>query len=136
VGRIASQAVFLGDSGVWAGFASGAKRGGLPRDGLIYAQNSVCNAIDAVRGQLGPGDVVLIKGRDNQRPGRVGLGLAGRVVRCDIKFCIAPVRCDKCPMLEQGWNTAKTVDVMASEGTAAHKVKGHSSRFHESRSIR
>jgi UDP-N-acetylmuramoyl-tripeptide--D-alanyl-D-alanine ligase len=109
VGRIGSQAIFLGDSGVWSPFAAGVRRGGRARDRLVNAQNSVGKAIDAVREKLGPGDVVLVKGRDNQRLERVSLALMGRVVRCDIKVCNAPVRCENCPMLETGWNDLKTV---------------------------
>jgi UDP-N-acetylmuramoyl-tripeptide--D-alanyl-D-alanine ligase len=107
VGHMVFRAIFLGDSGVWTSFAAGAKRGGLARAGLINAQNSVCKAVDAVREKLGPGDVVLVKGRDNQRLERVSLALMGRTVRCDIDFCNAPLRCEKCPMLERGWNGLK-----------------------------
>jgi UDP-N-acetylmuramoyl-tripeptide--D-alanyl-D-alanine ligase len=109
VGHIVSRAIFVGDSGVWSSFAAGAKRGGLARAGLINAQNSVCKAVDAVREKLGPGDVVLVKGRDNQRLERVSLALMGRTVRCDIDFCKATVRCERCPMLERGWNGVKSV---------------------------
>jgi UDP-N-acetylmuramoyl-tripeptide--D-alanyl-D-alanine ligase len=109
VAHIVSRAIFVGASGIWSSFAPGVKRGGLARDGLINAQNSVCKAIDAVRETLRPGDVVLVKGRDNQRLERVSLALTGRTVRCDIKFCKATVRCEKCPMLERGWDGLKNV---------------------------
>jgi UDP-N-acetylmuramoyl-tripeptide--D-alanyl-D-alanine ligase len=107
--RFASRTIFIGESGVWSPFATGVKRGGAARDGLINAGNSVCKAIEAVREDLGPGDVVLVKGRDNQRLERVSLALTGRTVRCDISFCQAKVRCEKCPMLERGWNGLKAV---------------------------
>jgi len=104
VAHIVARTIFVGGSGVWNSFATGVKRGGLPRDGLINAKNSVCKAIEAVRENLGPGDIVLVKGRDTQRLERVSLALSGRTVRCDISFCQANVRCEACPMLECGWN--------------------------------
>jgi UDP-N-acetylmuramoyl-tripeptide--D-alanyl-D-alanine ligase len=103
IGHLASRAIFIGESGVWGPFATGAKRGGLPPPMLINSGKSVCKAIEAVREYLGPKDVVLVKGRDNQRLERVSLGLSGRTVRCDIGFCKEKVRCEKCPMLERGW---------------------------------
>ena len=109
VAHIASRVIVVGDRGTWKPFAAGAKGGGLTRDRLINAENSVSRAIEAVRDELAPGDVVLVKGRDNQRLGRVGLALTGRTVGCDIKFCNATLRCEKCPMLERGWNGVKAV---------------------------
>jgi UDP-N-acetylmuramyl pentapeptide synthase len=103
VARLASRAIFVGDSGVWSPFARGLKRGGLPQEKVSNSGKSVCKAVEAVREYLGPGDVVLVKGRDNQRLERISLALSGRTVRCDISFCKEKVRCEKCPMLERGW---------------------------------
>ena len=101
IAKIASYAIFIG--GNYQRYAAGAARGGLPRDALINAQRSTLRAVEALRGDLRPGDVVLIKGRDTQRLDRVALSLMGRPVRCDISFCDAKVRCENCPMLERGW---------------------------------
>ena len=61
------------------------------------------DAIDILRDELGPGDVVLLKGRGEQRLIRVGLGLAGRTVRCRRETCRLPNDfCDACPLLERG----------------------------------
>ena len=60
------------------------------------------DAIDILRDELGPGDVVLLKGRGEQRLIRVGLGLAGRTVRCRRETCRLPNDfCDACPLLER-----------------------------------
>jgi UDP-N-acetylmuramoyl-tripeptide--D-alanyl-D-alanine ligase len=107
VAHLVSRAIFVGESGVWSPFAAGIKRGGLPPEKLINAGNNVCKAIDALRQSLAPDDVVLVKGRDNQRLQRVSLALTGRTVRCDISFCKAKIRCEECPMLEQGWGDYK-----------------------------
>jgi len=70
----------------------------------------VLHAAQCVPGDLGPGDVVLIKGRDRQRLDRVAFALAGRQVRCNVDPCTAnPIRCATCPMLERGWDGLKVI---------------------------
>lgn len=68
-------------------------------------------AVELVRKDLLPGDVVLIKGRGSQRLARVALALQGRQVRCDIAACDAGAwtPCDRCPMLERGWDGLRVV---------------------------
>jgi hypothetical protein len=76
----------------------------MPASALTDAGYSVLDAVEALRDDLGPGDVVLIKGRDTQRLDRVALALAGRNVGCTIPVCgLKHTRCDQCPMLESGW---------------------------------
>jgi UDP-N-acetylmuramoyl-tripeptide--D-alanyl-D-alanine ligase len=88
-------------------YASGARASGMSKDALIHAKKSVRKAAETLLDDLGKGDVVLIKGRDNQRLERIWLILAGRSVRCDIDFCNASsIRCAVCPMLETGWEGA------------------------------
>ena len=79
----------------------------MARDGIPHAKD-VIQVLEQL-GDLGPGDVVLVKGRDTQRLSRISLALAGRTVRCDIPRCHAPVDCEECPMLERGWNGARVV---------------------------
>ena len=116
IAKIASYAIFVG--GNYQPYAAGAVRGGLPRDVLINAQRSLLKAVEALRESLGPGDVVLIKGRTNQRLERVAFALAGRKVKCNISFCDMKVLCENCPMLERGWEDLKAVKsrYMKSEG--------------------
>ncbi|MBI2487250.1 MAG: hypothetical protein HYW01_09895 [Deltaproteobacteria bacterium] len=52
---------------------------------------------------------MLIKGRTTQRLERVAFALAGRKVKCNISFCDVKVRCENCPMLEQGWKGLKVI---------------------------
>ena len=67
-GAFASRVAFVGNSRVWSAFGSGAKSGGLPRERLINAGNSIPHkAVEAFAGNLGPGDIVLVKGRNTQR---------------------------------------------------------------------
>lgn len=102
VAQIASRAIFVGHS--FQRYKAGATRGGMPAGALTDAGDSVLDAAEAIRHELGPGDVVLIKGRDTQRLDRVALALAGRKVRCTIPVCrLKHTRCHQCPMLECGW---------------------------------
>ena len=77
----------------------------------MNAGRSVLRAAEIVREELGPGDVVLIKGRNNQRFERVALALQGRRVVCDIPVCraVPRLRCASCPMLERGWAGRRVV---------------------------
>lgn len=104
VAHVASRAIFVGRRSTWKSLATGAKRSGLAAERLSNAGGSVRQAVESLRKNLGPGDVVLVKGRDTQRFDRISLALMGRTVRCDISFCTAKVQCESCPMLEQGWN--------------------------------
>ncbi len=100
IAPIASRAIFIG--GNFQRYAAGVRRGGLPSSSIMDAQRSVLKAIEFLREDLHPGDVVLIKGRDTQRLDRITLALMGRKVSCDIDFCDArAVRCGTCPNLEQ-----------------------------------
>jgi UDP-N-acetylmuramyl pentapeptide synthase len=101
IAPIVSRAIFLG--GNFQRYAAGVRRGGLPSSSMMDAQRSVLKAIEFLREDLRPGDVVLIKGRDTQRLDRITLALMGRKVCCDIDFCdTRAVRCGTCPKLERG----------------------------------
>jgi len=96
--------IHVGSSSSFQQFASGARAAGMSRDALIHVKKSVRKAAEILLNDLGKGDVVLLKGRNNQRLERVGLILAGRPVRCDIDFCNeTAIKCAVCPMLESGW---------------------------------
>jgi len=105
---MADYAVFVG--GNFQRYAAGARQGGPAKTATFNAGGSVRQAADCLRKQLKAGDTVLIKGRDTQRLGRIALILSGRPVRCDISFCdTRVVSCDKCPMLERGWDGLRVV---------------------------
>jgi UDP-N-acetylmuramoyl-tripeptide--D-alanyl-D-alanine ligase len=108
VGQIATRAIFVTNQ--FQRYATGAKCGGLSRPALVNVGASIQRSVEALKDDLAPGDVVLIKGRDTQRLERVALALMGRQVRCDIKFCdVIRTRCDDCPMLERGWQGRRVV---------------------------
>jgi UDP-N-acetylmuramyl pentapeptide synthase len=108
IANIASRAIFIG--GNFQRYAAGGRRGGLPSSLLMDAGRSVLKAVELLREDLRPGDVVLIKGRDTQRLDRITLSLIGRKVRCDISFCdTRAVRCETCPILERGWGGQRII---------------------------
>jgi UDP-N-acetylmuramoyl-tripeptide--D-alanyl-D-alanine ligase len=104
VAQVASRAILVGGSKSFQRYAAGATRAGLPREALVHAGRNVLGAVQALREDLRPGDVVLIKGRDSQRLARVALALLGATVRCELTACHANAICDRCPMLKRGWD--------------------------------
>jgi UDP-N-acetylmuramyl pentapeptide synthase len=100
---IISLAVIIGSDRIRRSYAGGAESAGLARSAFLSADESARNATGILRRELRPGDVVLIKGRSEQRLERIALGLMGRAVRCDIPECRLKISaCANCPMLERG----------------------------------
>jgi hypothetical protein len=96
--------------GTFQRYAAGATAAGMPRNRMVNAGRDVLAAAAAVRAMLAPGDVVLVKGRDTQRLGRVSLALGGRQVGCTIPECsLKNTGCDDCPMLARGWQGRRPV---------------------------
>jgi len=107
IGRIASRAIFLCDRRDSA-CSAGAAAVGMPRSAIAKVGRDLFKAIDLLRDDLGPGDVVLVKGRITERLDRITLALAGRSVGCRVGFCkTRVVQCAACPMLERGWQHAR-----------------------------
>lgn len=104
VGQSATRAVFVGAKKM-EDMARGAVRAGLPRESITLAHEmNVLEVAELLRVELAAGDVVLVKGRSNERLRRIILKLQGRPVRCTIKLChVSDLDCDRCPMLERGW---------------------------------
>jgi UDP-N-acetylmuramoyl-tripeptide--D-alanyl-D-alanine ligase len=99
---IADRVIVLGET---RRYAAGARRSGHGPLPIVDARRSVLQAIETVRADLRPGDVILVKGRSTQRLERVALALEGRTVRCGIEACDAMLtRSDRCSMLERGWD--------------------------------
>jgi UDP-N-acetylmuramoyl-tripeptide--D-alanyl-D-alanine ligase len=108
VAPLVDRAVVLGKK--TAGYRTGLKRGGLAADRIVDAGRSWRRAFEALDGTLGPGDVVLLKGRHDERLERVALALAGYNVGCELVVCNTPLgRCDTCAMRERGWGRIEPV---------------------------
>jgi len=120
--RIAERVVVVGDGR--RRYVAGARAAGLDGQRFVYVhQDLAAAAIDAGR-DLGPGDVVLLKGRDVQRLDRVALRLLGHPVACELTTCrYLRTRCDTCAMAATGWRGRRAV--LAAGGSspwAASKV--------------
>jgi UDP-N-acetylmuramoyl-tripeptide--D-alanyl-D-alanine ligase len=85
-------------------YRTGLKQGGLSPGAVRYIGDGLLEALTQLRGELGPGDIVLLKGRREQKLERIALGLHGRQVRCALRQCPAiGLRCVDCARLETGW---------------------------------
>ena len=86
-------------------YRAGALRAGLPKEKILhFKRNDITDLIEILKKDMGPNDVILLKGRQSQRLGRVALALQGRPVKCTLGECDAKsTDCHKCPMLEKGW---------------------------------
>ena len=100
IAEIASRAVYLGPKKEFARLRVGATSEGMPSESLSHVGRSVSRAIELVKGDLHPGEVILLKGRYEQRLERVALALSGRRVECDQVLCfVKGLRCRSCERL-------------------------------------
>lgn len=68
------------------------------------AVDEIGSAIREMQGILSKGDVVLVKGRTQQRLGRLALALQQYEVRCTVTKCnLHSVNCEHCPRLSSGY---------------------------------
>jgi UDP-N-acetylmuramyl pentapeptide synthase len=105
VAAIASKVILICGKRLSFPFSAGAVAAGMPRSSIIKAGNNIFNAAKILEGELREGDVVLIKGRNDQRMDRITFLLAGRTVGCRVMSCRTKVAsCYHCPMLERGWD--------------------------------
>jgi Mur ligase, glutamate ligase domain len=102
IGNVAARAIFVTRNAT--GYSAGAKRAGMTEASVVRVGRSVRAAVEALKRDLRPDDVVLIKGRDTQCLARVALALMGRTVRCERQFCRLRIPCDECHLLAVGSN--------------------------------
>ena len=102
VAGIATQVIFVCSKKNCERYSAGVSGAEMRRDAVTKAGRDLKKALGAIPADLGEGDVVLIKGRDTQRLGRISLSLMGQKVRCNIPCCtvVDSTRCDKCRMLK------------------------------------
>jgi UDP-N-acetylmuramyl pentapeptide synthase len=105
VAAIADQAVFVHaeTDGPRPRYSAAAIGAGMTAD-AVTSTASALEAFAALPDDLGPGDVVLVKGANQQRFDRIRLALEGRPVRCNVQACSAWLECPRCPVLERGWD--------------------------------
>jgi UDP-N-acetylmuramoyl-tripeptide--D-alanyl-D-alanine ligase len=103
VGRLAATAahrlLFVGPRHELERLRAGVRESG-PEAPEVEHYAAVYEAAAALRRELSPGTVILLKGRHNQKLGRVALLLRGESVGCRLSFCPARgLRCELCPRL-------------------------------------
>lgn len=77
-----------------------AKLPGAPPHDVVATVEEAVHCLESV---LQPGDLLLIKGRGEQKLKRIALLLAGVDVRCHLRDCaLENVLCDECPIV-RGW---------------------------------
>lgn len=97
IGHVADLVVVVGSH--IGDYLGGLRRAGLDDGQVLHAAN-VHAAIKILRGTLAAGDVVLLKGQEDQRLSRIALGLERDDVRCALATCRAYLQfCDDCPLL-------------------------------------
>ncbi len=88
---------------IFRSICQGAEKSGMDRNSLTRIAGNPLSVIPLLPRDLGKGDLILVKGRTDQRLARITLALTGGNVGCLIPFC--PVKryfCDDCPWLETG----------------------------------
>ncbi len=100
IARTAQLAVFVD---CYREYKAGVHQAGMPAAALYDARGGLHDAIEYLRREIRPGDVILVKGRQNQRLERITLALQGRPVKCALRTCrIRMTRCAACSRLATG----------------------------------
>jgi len=78
-------------------WSAGLAAGGMARNKIVRCRGGWADVAERLRQDLGPGDVVLIKGRNEQRLERIALALAGEKIHCSLPTCHAVnLACHRC----------------------------------------
>ena len=108
--------VFLVGNGTGHWFA-GLAAGGLAREKIVRCRGSLADATAFLRRELSHGDVVLIKGRHNQRLERITLALAGKEVPCSLPTCDAVnLPCERCGGRRRASSRSRVAGAATGEG--------------------
>jgi UDP-N-acetylmuramyl pentapeptide synthase len=85
IGEVVDRAIFYSEG--TSSFVKGALQGGLSKEEIFKVNHDWKDVLKVLPSDLGEGDVVLIKGRTNQRMGRIALALCGMEITCNRKTC-------------------------------------------------
>ena len=98
--RICHKVAVVGSRSSYQRFTSGVRKAGGDAERLVRAGHDWRRAVEAIAAELRAGDVVLVKGRNEQCLARASLALMGNDVRCSRTMCTARAGlCDGCPLL-------------------------------------
>ncbi|MBE0616619.1 MAG: hypothetical protein IH608_01665, partial [Proteobacteria bacterium] len=100
VGQVADRAYFVCSSRVARLYSSSARQAALPGFSCTRVIGGPGRVVAELAAELGPGDVVLVKGRGTQRLARIALALSGQTVGCELELCSTKATiCEHCPAL-------------------------------------
>ena len=103
IAEIVDSAFVFNHKEIFKTISREAKKSGMDETRLHRIEGNILSVIPLLPRDLGPGDLILVKGRTDQRLARITLALTGRKVGCLVPSC--PQRryfCDDCPWLETG----------------------------------
>jgi UDP-N-acetylmuramyl pentapeptide synthase len=103
---VATRILYLGNR--YGSLVRGVRDAGLP-DSAVTNPKTVQEVAAALARDLGPGDVVLVKGRSSQKLGRIALLLKGEAVACSLTSCHSDLPCESCDLRVSGWGTRRAV---------------------------
>ncbi|MDX6765249.1 MAG: Mur ligase family protein [Candidatus Methylacidiphilales bacterium] len=97
----ADRVILLGNhTGLYRRYLHGALK---EKENGVTVARTVGEAVQQLRAELRAGDVVLLKGRGEQKLSRIAHELAGKKVDCRLAFCtFENVLCQDCPKLARG----------------------------------
>jgi UDP-N-acetylmuramyl pentapeptide synthase len=102
LGAVASRILIVGRR--YRYISLGTRRAGLPDAEVLDLKDDFFRAVDLLRDCLRPGDVVLVKGRFEQKLVRLLLSFKGKLVGCRVRVCMfRGIDCGTCPRLAKGW---------------------------------
>jgi len=103
IGETVDSVFIINHKEIFRSIRRGAKKSGMDEKKLTRITGNILSVIPLLPRDLGKGDIILVKGRNDQRLARITLALTGKKVGCLIPAC--PTRlhfCDGCPWLETG----------------------------------
>jgi len=103
IAESADLAIIINNREMFRTIRRGATLAGMPAERLKRASGNPLSVLRELPDDLGEGDLILIKGRTDERMARITLALEGKKVGCKLRRC--PTRslwCRTCPWLESG----------------------------------
>ncbi|HEV7506828.1 MAG TPA: Mur ligase family protein [Thermoanaerobaculia bacterium] len=97
---VAERIVYVGDG--FEKFQRGTRQAGLAPD-RVQGYRDVHQVAAALRAELAPGTVILVKGSHRQKLGRIRFLLQSQAVSCDLRICPRTgLSCSQCSHLSKG----------------------------------
>jgi len=101
IAESADLAIIINNREMFRTIRRGATLAGMPSERLKRATGNPLSVLRELPDDLGEGDLILIKGRTDERLARITLALEGKKVGCRIKHCRTKhILCRTCPWLE------------------------------------